>query len=146
MDLNAKYNISLQGDFSALPFRNNSIKCAVFDPPFLVNCANARMGDLYGSYETIQQLEKKFTKALQEMARVLKLWGLLIFKIQDFVNGRQQYWSSLFVHKKAAELGFKVKDIFIFINENFIVPFGAVKQNYAKKTHCYFIVFMKGKA
>src|SRR5690554_1669738 len=66
-------------DFRNLPFKNNSFKMVVFDPPHLLKLGKTSwMAKKYGVLD--KNWKEDITKGFQEAFRVLKKNGTLIFK------------------------------------------------------------------
>lgn len=84
------------GDFTAIPFEDNTFKMVVFDPPHLLrNTGKSKFADIYGSlsekakptgYQQIKygalysDWKDMLTKGFRECFRVLVPGGFLIFK------------------------------------------------------------------
>ena len=130
-------------DSRKMPFKNNSLKSVFFDPPFMADARGAKMAERYTFFENYSQLKDMYKASLVEIHRTLKRWGILIFKCQDQSHDHKNEFLHVFIINRARELGFKMKDLFISINENFIKQWNLIKQEHAKKTHCYFLVFQK---
>ncbi len=114
-DIDPKKPEATHGDSRALPLASASIKTLMFDPPFMVN-TDGRSGLLarnYGAYQTITALREHYQTSLDEFARVLRPRGILVFKCQDFVHGRSNYFIHDEVLQMAKASGFKAVDLFI---------------------------------
>lgn len=84
------------GDFTAIPYEDNTFKMVVFDPPHLLrNTGKSKFADMYGSlsekaeptgYQHIKygalysDWKDMITKGFKECFRVLAAGGFLIFK------------------------------------------------------------------
>lgn len=67
------------GDFTAMPFPDNSFKMVVFDPPHLVwNGKAANLYKLYGKLD--KNWQTVLAQGFKECFRVLEPYGVLIFK------------------------------------------------------------------
>lgn len=67
------------GDFTCMPFDDDSFKLCVFDPPHLVKAGiSSNMYKMYGRLEN--NWREVLTKGFQECFRVLQDYGVLIFK------------------------------------------------------------------
>lgn len=70
---------SVQADFTALPFQDNSFSLVVFDPPHLVR--NGKSGWLAKKYGKLgRDWREELRAGFQECFRVLRPVGTLIFK------------------------------------------------------------------
>lgn len=143
---------TIEADARNLPLPNKSINCIMFDPPFLatkgksleINNDSKIINKRFGVYPTEQELHLFYVDAMWEFYRVLKNEGILIFKCQDKVSSGKQYFSHVFVHNVAAEIGFYPKDLFVLLAKNRIVADWQRKnQKHARKFHSYFWVFEK---
>lgn len=68
------------GDFTSLPFEDNTFSLVVFDPPHCFGLKESWFLKRYGSYETQEEMLDNITKGFHECMRVLKPDGVLIFK------------------------------------------------------------------
>jgi len=69
----------LIGDFTNIPFPENTFKLAVFDPPHLKNAGEKSwMAKKYGTLG--QQWKSDIKMGFEECMRVLKPYGILVFK------------------------------------------------------------------
>lgn len=67
------------GDFTAMPFPDNSFKMVVFDPPHLVWAGKA--ANLYKRYGKLDKdWQTELAMGFKECFRVLEPYGVLIFK------------------------------------------------------------------
>ena len=67
------------GDFTNMPFNDNSFKLVVFDPPHAKISKNSIIGLKYGTLDNIDW-EETIRDAINECMRVLEPYGILIFK------------------------------------------------------------------
>lgn len=131
----------------ALPFRDGSLSSIMFDPPFIDGASpgsgkTGRMGQRFGQFEKIADLWQWYHLCLSEHYRILSKGGILIFKCQDVVSQRANFFSHCYVLNAANEHGFYAKDLFILLSKNRIRGTWK-KQSHARKFHCYFWVFSK---
>jgi len=142
-DIDAKI---IQADVRNLPLRDKSIYSIIFDPPFLAGGGKSSiMTSRYGYMEKVEDVWELYWKALVEFERVLKTYGVVVVKCQDFINGRNQYFSHTVIMNYAVKLGFYPKDLFILLSKNRPTPWSIKKQEHARKFHSYFWVFGKQK-
>ncbi len=74
-----KINPDIKLDFRNLPFKNNSFKLVVFDPPHLKQLGeNSWMAKKYGKLG--KDWKEDISKGFKECFRVLEDYGILIFK------------------------------------------------------------------
>lgn len=136
----------IQADVRNLPFNSSSIQSAVFDPPFLagsnVNSKPYIMAKRYTMFKNMAELQKMYTEALREISRVLSPGGILVFKCQDVIHGKQFYTNSVFIVNRAKDCGFECIDQFVCINRNPIIQIRG-QQMHSRKVHTYFLIFRK---
>lgn len=147
-DIAPKKPEATRGDSRNLPLPSSSVRSLMFDPPFVVtnhkDSEEYVMGQKYGGYRTITELREHYRNSLDEFARVVKPRGIVVFKCQDFVHGRTNYFIHDEVLSMAKEAGFKGVDLFILFARNRFRG-GLKQQNHARKFHCYFWVFRRNQ-
>lgn len=94
LDMSQFRKVTVRGDFTSLPFKNDSFDTVLFDPPHTIDTRNTLLGTLepntglgphlgafkYGCYRSVDQLRKGVYKGATEAYRVLKPGGVMIFK------------------------------------------------------------------
>ncbi len=147
-DINAVKNgyDAKQEDACCLPLPDCSIGCMILDPPFMFGThgqtKNNVLNKRYSMFDNFTDLRKCYQGILCEAYRVLKKNGILIFKCQDYTDGKTTMTHCL-VWLWANSIGFYAKDIAIL---NLSIPKiynGSLQQRHLRKTHCYFWVFQK---
>ena len=150
-DLNAveKGYDAKQEDARALPVESASIKCMILDPPFMFGShgwtQHSKLTKAYTMFDNYDEMRVCYTGILREAYRVLKQNGILIFKCQDYTDGRTVMTHCL-VWLWATRIGFYAKDIAILNLPMTKVYNGNLVQRHLRKTHCYFWVFQKRSA
>lgn len=142
-------------DCRNLPYKDASIDCVVFDPPYMhtpggtahVNHQN------YESYYQNNQAgsEKKYHEAVldlyysaaREAHRVLREGGIYIVKCQDEVCANQQRLTHVEIINELGEYGFRVEDLFVVVRNGRPGVSRLLTQAHARKNHSYFLVFIK---
>ena len=151
-DINPQVSNVKFGDSRDLPLDDKSIKCIMFDPPFLATTGPSlakedgsnKINKRFGVYPNEKALHQFYIDSLKEFYRILQNKGILIFKCQDKVSGGKQYMSHVFIMNEAVKLGFYPKDLFILLSKNRLVADWQIKnQKNARKFHSYFWVFEK---
>lgn len=132
-----------QADCRDLPLPDSSVNCIYFDPPFLINKSNGQPSgkiiERFSSFESWEELRRMYYKSLLEFGRVIKKNGIIIFKCQDFVHGRRQYWSHILVYNLALLTRFYPKDMFVLLARNRMKS-TVYNQQHARKFHSYYWV------
>lgn len=142
----------MEGDSRNLPIDSESIRCEMFDPPFLATSGKSLQDNddrniiahRFGVYPNEESLHQFYIDSMKEAHRVLVDNGILIFKCQDKIAHGKQYMSHVFIMNEAVKIGFYPKDLFILGAKNRLVAdWQARNQKHARKFHCYFWVFQK---
>jgi hypothetical protein len=145
-DLNPQDGANGAADFRALPFKDQTFKSIMFDPPFLAGGGgHGIMAKKFTHIKTPKQVWALYRDGVRELERVLKRYGILVVKCQDLHNGRNQYMSHCEIMNMAVEVGLYPRDIFIHVARTRPVSWNQRTQNHARKFHSYFWVFGKQK-
>ena len=141
------------GDSRNLPLPSGSLRCIMFDPPFLAATGKSLQSEdkntaiiakRFGVYPDEKALHQFYTDSLKEGYRLLSDGGIFIFKCQDKVSSGKQYMSHVFIANEAIKIGFYPKDLFILLAKSRVIANWHLKnQKNARKFHCYFWVFEK---
>jgi len=152
-----KSDLATGTDCRTLPYRNNSIDCVVFDPPYM----HTPGGSAHVGHQNFEQYYRnngasassglKYHEAVlglyfdtaTEAKRVLKENGTFIVKCQDEVCANQQRLTHVEIINHYQTLGFCVEDLFVLMRRNKPGMSRVAKQVHARKNHSYFIVFWK---
>ena len=138
-------------DCRHLPYVNESVDCVVLDPPFFTRRGKSRThGDLENRYSAVQNGERKWHDAVlelycqagQEAMRVLRPGGILITKCQDEVCSHKQRLTHVEIINAYEAMGCYCKDLFVLIRRD-RPRVRLKKQRHARKSHSYFLVFIK---
>lgn len=145
-------------DCRALPYKDNSIECVVFDPPYMHTAKTAHLGhqgfeENYRNNASRNGSEKKYHDAVldlyfqaaDEAYRVLREDGIYIVKCADEVCSNEQRLTHVEIITELARKGFIAEDLFVLMRINKPGVSRATKQVHARKNHSYFIVFRKPK-
>jgi tRNA G10 N-methylase Trm11 len=145
-DINPMQNDVVKNDIlEGIQLKEKSIKSIVFDPPFMFGTHGKTyrnvMKKRFTMFETFDDLEKLYKKALEEFYRILISGGILAFKSQDYTDSKTTL-THCYVWQWAIEYGFKTEDIFIkFVNNRLWNK--SLKQRHSRKFHTYWFVFRK---
>lgn len=136
----------IQADSRRLPLADGSISSAIFDPPFVASTSHLDTGIIRGRFScmpTILDLWAYYRDSLKELHRILKPHGILVFKCQDVVHGRRNWFSHCEIMQQAIVSGFYPRDLFILVANNRLIRDNLKEQQHARKFHSYFWVFEK---
>lgn len=152
MDLYPQAEGVIKANVEFLPLRDSSMETIIFDPPFLATTGKMSTEDdnniivkRFGLYPNEKELHSFYSRALQELYRVLQNKGILICRSQDKVSGGKQYFSHVYIINEAERIGYYVKDLFILLAKNRIIADWQRNQKHARKFHSYYIVLKKSK-
>ena len=153
-DIEPKDPDIIQSDARDLPFIMNSVESIIFDPPFLATKGpSLRLADAsnqilkrFSVFPTEPELFKFYWQCLQHFYDILMPKGFLIVKCQDKVSSGKQYFSHIYIHNMAMELGFYPKDLFVLHNKSKMIGKWGGNQVHAWKTNSFFWVFKKRNA
>ena len=148
-------DIATGTDCRNLPYRNETIDCVVFDPPYMHTPGGTAHVN-HQSYETYYQnnqssSDKKYHEAVldlyftaaQEARRVLRNGGIYIVKCQDEVCANLQRLSHVEIINELSGYGFIIEDLFVAVRKNKPGVSRILRQVHARKNHSYFLVFRK---
>jgi hypothetical protein len=145
-----------------LPHDDQVADAVVFDPPYMEGLYRSSTDALAGSgtHQAFQQaysnsdsqspkaLRKYHDAVLQaylsvmpEVKRVLRPSGKFIVKCQDEVSANRQKLTHVELIWAYEKHGFYCKDLFVVMRTNAPAVSRLVKQEHARKSHSYFLVF-----
>ncbi len=131
---------------NGIDLQNDSIFSIVFDPPFMFGKHGKTdeniMTKRFTMFDTWEELESMYKKALSEFYRILKKGGIVAFKCQDYTDSKTTL-THCFVHNWALEKGFTVEDLFIMAFKGGRVWNSNLVQRHARKYHSYWLVLKK---
>ena len=150
-------------DCRSLPYSNATMDAVVLDPPYMEGLYRASAGHMAGSgshssfrkaYSNGKATDEGgpkwhdavidlYSKAGREAYRVLKTGGVLIVKCQDEVSANKQRLTHVEIITGYESLGFYTKDLFVVVRSNRAGVSRLKKQEHARKSHSYFLVFTK---
>jgi len=139
---------------TCLPLEADSMGNIVFDPPFITYVKNGRQGNnaktgmrmaqQFGGYWSYNELETHYKQTLTEVSRILKPKGILVFKCQDIIHNHKMFCTHTNIINWAKNDGLELEDLFILLGKNrFPKPNKTGKQQHARVSHSYFLVFRK---
>ena len=145
-DLSPQMADVVEADSRRIPLDNEAVSSVVFDPPFIASTTPSQAGIIkqrFSCMSTIVCLWEYYRDSLKELHRILKPHGILIFKCQDVVHGRRNWFSHCEIMQQAVAVGFYPRDLFILVAKNRIIRDNLKEQQHARKFHSYFWVFEK---
>lgn len=157
-DIAPTENWITKADSTNIPLDDDVLNNVVFDPPFLTYIKDGKeykdgamiMSRRFGGYYSYDQLQEHYEKSLEEMHRVLKNHGKVIFKCQDIIHNHKMHCTHGMIINMAEQISLRLKDIFILVaNHRMPMPqenMPNFKQKHARIYHSYFLVLEKVKA
>lgn len=150
-DINLRAPEVKYADCRNLPLESGTLKCIMFDPPFLATkgqSLEAASGNIinkrFSVFPDEKSLHQFYIDSMKEFHRVLDDDGILIFKCQDKISSEIQYLSHVFIINQAVSIGFYPVDIFVLLAKSRLTAKWQMRnQKHARKHHCYFLVFQK---
>jgi len=151
-DINPQVSGVIPADSKYIPVKDNTFNMTMYDPPFLTTTgpslkssdSNNIINKRFSVFSSEEKLHRYYIQTLQELYRITKNKGYIIFKCQDKVSSGKQYFSHYFIYNQAILSGFYPKDLFILEAKNRIVANWQTKnQQHARKYHSYFWIFQK---
>ncbi len=128
----------------------DSVKSAVFDPPFLTYIRTQRTGNStmvmsrrFSGYWTYDELAEHYKSTLKEAGRILKHKGILVIKCQDIVHNHKLCCTHGNILNWSQDL-FRLKDLFIQVaTHRMPAPNRKGTQKHARIHHCYWVVLQR---
>jgi hypothetical protein len=145
-------------DCRKLPYKDRSLDCVVFDPPYMHTPGGTAHTSSHSAFETHyrnngsgNQTDSKYHEAVldlyagggREAQRVLKDRGVFIVKCQDEVCANRQRFTHVEIMQMYEKMGFVAEDLFVVVRSNRPGVSRMVQQVHARKNHSYFLVFWK---
>jgi methylase of polypeptide subunit release factors len=155
-----KSDIKQGVDCRALPYKDETFDCVVFDPPYM-HTPGGTAHEGHQNYESYYKnngagngTDKKYHEAVldlyfrgsKEAWRVLKPGGILIIKCQDEVCACKQRLTHVEIINYLSEAMFIVEDLFVLLRTNKPGVSRVLRQRHARKNHSYFLVLRKKPA
>lgn len=102
MDRNPDRARDVCADFTALPFLDDAVDLAIFDPPFLTEMSpRAKMGAAFGGFANNIECEAAVRAGCREAGRVGRLGAIV--KVMDFIHSSRAVWMSEWVRQELGD-------------------------------------------
>ena len=153
IDIELSHRPNLVADNTAIPFKDNSFDVVVYDPPHIPNQGRDKQKDFNSRFGLVLRSPKEnhytfthtFPPFLREAYRVLKLEGILLCKITDYVHHHRYQWAHIELITAASTAGFLPCDCIIKIRKGPIIDPKWKKAHHSRRQHCYWLIFRKSK-
>jgi len=149
-------DLAVRTDCRDLPYKDSSIDCVVFDPPYMHTAQTTHVGhqrfeENYRNNASRNGSTKKYHEAVLELYfqaadeahRVLRDNGIYIVKCADEVCSNEQRLTHVEIINELSAKGFVAEDLLILMRMNKPGVSRVVRQVHARKNHSYFLVFRK---
>jgi hypothetical protein len=151
LDLEATHIPTVVGDNTAMPFRDKVFEVVVYDPPHIPNQGRDKQKDFNTRFGLGPKSSKEhgytFTHTyppfLREAWRVLRIEGVLLCKITDYVHNHRYQWAHVDLIDAARTVGFIACDCIVKVRKGPIVDPKWKVAHHTRRQHCYWLVFRK---
>ena len=138
---------------SPIPLEDNSCKCVVYDPPFVISpnkapsVINPKDGSniiqkRFASFYPVDELLETYYFHMKEIYRMLEDDGYAIIKCQNTVTGGKQLNSVEYLWFIGESLGLDMVDKFVLTAKARVLG-NMKKQQHSRRYESYFLVFTK---
>lgn len=153
LDIDPRYEPTVVGDNTKMPFSGESFDVVVYDPPHIPNQGKDKSKDfntrfglvLRSSKENQYALTHTFQPFVKEAFRVLIPEGILLCKIADYIHNHRYQWGHIEFIDAARKAGLTPCDCIIKIRKGPIIDPKWKKAHHSRRQHCYWLVFRKSK-
>lgn len=128
MDIDSTFKVDVVGDFTRMPFPNESFDVIVFDPPHLTKAASSKKSSkmwerrfgltAHGKGREGDDICDLFEPFLKEAQRVCTENGVVIAKICDMVHNHKYRWQHIEFILEAQRLGWTACDMIVKVMAN----------------------------
>ena len=133
-------------DCRDLPYKDESIDIAVFDPPYMHRPNTVMLSKSYYNAETTPDMTHSdildlYVSGMRELRRVLCPGGTMWVKCQDELESDVQRYTHIELYHLSLSLDLYPRDMFVLHNRT-PTPVRGI-QKHAKKNHSYLWIFEK---
>ena len=151
MDVEKRHRPTVVADNTRMPFRDQAFDVVVYDPPHIPNQGKDKSKDfntrfglvLRSSKENHYTFSHTYPPFVEEAYRVLKLEGILLCKIADYIHNHRYQWAHMEFIEAARMAGFKACDCIIKVRKGPIIDPKWKEAHHTRRQHCYWLVFRK---
>jgi SAM-dependent methyltransferase len=153
LDIDPRYQPTVVGDNTDMPFPDGSFDVVVYDPPHIPNQGRDKSKDfnkrfglvLRSSKENHYTFSHTFPPFVREAFRVLRAEGILLCKITDYVHHHKYQWAHIDFINAASAVGLMPCDCIIKVRKGPIIDPRWKTAHHTRRQHCYWLVFRKSK-
>jgi SAM-dependent methyltransferase len=151
MDIDPAHNPTVVGDNRDMPFEDSSFDVVVYDPPHIPNQGKDRSKDFNTRFGLVLKSTKEqgydlgflYPPFVAEAYRVLRVEGILLCKIADYVHGHRYHWAHIDLIQAAHKVGFTACDCIVKVRRGPIIDPRWKTAHHARRQHCFWLVFRK---
>jgi hypothetical protein len=151
MDIECSHRPPIVGDNTAMPFADRVFDVVVYDPPHIPNQGKDRQKDFHIRFGLGERSPKEhgysfaylYPAFVREAYRVLKVEGILLCKIADYIHDHQYQWAHVDFIEAARQVGFTACDCIIKVRKGPIIDPKWKVAHHSRRQHCYWLVFRK---
>jgi SAM-dependent methyltransferase len=151
LDIAAGHRPSVVGDNTQMPFADRRFDVVVYDPPHVPNQGKDDQKDFTVRFGLGERSPKEhgynfsylYPAFVREAYRVLKLDGILLCKITDYIHNHRYQWAHVDFVQAAAASGFCPCDCIIKVRKGPIIDPKWKTAHHSRRQHCYWLVFRK---
>ena len=151
LDLDSRYKSTVVGDNMKMPFRSETFDVVVYDPPHVPNQGKDKQKDFTTRFglgmkslvENGHNFSHLYVAFAKEAHRILKLEGILLCKITDYVHNHRLQWAHVEMLKAASSVGLLACDCIIKVRTGPIMDPKWRTAHHSRRHHCYWLIFRK---
>ncbi|MGH9660323.1 MAG: hypothetical protein ACRD96_17370 [Bryobacteraceae bacterium] len=151
LDIARDHRPSVVGDNTQMPFADRRFDVVVYDPPHVPNQGKDEQKDFTVRFGLGGRSPKEhgysfsylYPAFVREAYRVLKLDGILLCKITDYIHNHQYQWAHVDLVQAATAVGFRACDCIIKVRKGPIIDPKWKTAHHSRRQHCFWLVFRK---
>lgn len=151
LDIASSHRPSVVGDNTHMPFADRRFDVVVYDPPHVPNQGKDDQKDFTVRFGLGGRSPKEhgynfshlYPAFVREAYRVLKVDGILLCKITDYIHNHRYQWAHVDLVQAAVALGFCACDCIIKVRKGPIIDPKWKTAHHSRRQHCYWLVFRK---
>jgi hypothetical protein len=151
LDIASTHRPSVVGSNTQMPFADRRFDVVVYDPPHVPNQGKDDQKDFTVRFGLGERSPKEhgynfsylYPAFLREAYRVLRMDGILLCKITDYVHNHQYQWAHVDLVQAAIAAGFRACDCIIKIRKGPIIDPKWKTAHHSRRQHCYWLIFRK---
>jgi len=151
LDIASSHRPSVVGDNTQMPFADHRFDVVVYDPPHVPNQGKDDQKDFTVRFGLGGRSPKEhgynfshlYPAFVREAYRVLRVDGILLCKITDYIHNHRYQWAHVDLVQAAVAVGFCACDCIIKVRKGPIIDPKWKTAHHSRRQHCYWLVFRK---